>query len=341
MSSAERNHPPQTAMHFSTAADGTVQCVLCPHNCAIPDQCKGLCRVRENREGTLYSLNYGQITARALDPIEKKPLYHYYPGTSVFSMGTFGCNFHCQFCQNWHISQGTPPTEYFTPEEAVSEALFYRDTHNCVGIAYTYSEPIVWYEYVLATAKLAHQAGLKNILVTNGYIQERPLLELLPWIDGINIDLKAFTESFYDDLCNGSLEPVKQSVLRVFGECHLELTVLLIPGKNDGPEELEQLTEWIAAISPTIPVHFSRYFPHYKLNLPPTPVASLERAQRIAQRRLKYVYIGNVPGHQGVNTICSHCGAELINRKSAVQILNLTEDHKCKKCGAPIDLRTG
>jgi pyruvate formate lyase activating enzyme len=340
MNNMEKNHSPQTALYYNPKNDGTVQCMLCPHSCIIHDSGKGLCQVRENRGGKLYSLNYGQITARALDPIEKKPLYHFHPGSSVFSIGTFGCNFHCQFCQNWHISQGSPPTEFFTPEQSVEEALFYKDTHKCIGIAFTYSEPVVWYEYLLDTARLAKAAGLKNIMVTNGYIQNQPLQELLPWIDAVNIDLKAFTEEFYQDLCQGRLDPVKQTVLDVYGKCHLELTVLLIPGKNDSTEELEILTEWISAISPSIPVHFSRYFPHYKMHIPPTPIESLERAYRTARKKLRYVYIGNVPGHQGVNTVCYNCGEELITRKGTVHRQHLTNQHKCSRCGAMLDLES-
>ena len=341
MSSTGRTQQLYEAQYYCSAGNSAVQCELCPHCCVIPDQNRGKCRVRENRNGVLYSLNYGQVTARALDPIEKKPLYHYYPGSTVYSLGTYGCNFHCQFCQNWHISQDSPPTEFFSSEESVAEALFYQDTHKCIGVAYTYSEPIVWYEYLLDTSRLAVKAGLKNILVTNGYIQNEPLQKLLPLFDAMNIDLKAFSDTFYQELCGGSLEPVRRTVKTVYDHCHLELTVLLIPGKNDSPDELDRMTDWIASISPEIPVHFSRYFPHYKMHLPATPIDSMERAYRIARKKLTYVYIGNVLGHQAVNTFCPNCGVELVNRKGAVQMVRLSPSNTCSDCGHGINIKNG
>jgi pyruvate formate lyase activating enzyme len=218
-----------------------VQCLLCPHECRIASGKKGLCQVRFNKDGKLQLQNYGQVTATALDPIEKKPLKKYYPGQKVFSLGTFGCNFSCDFCQNWKISQGERPESiYLSPEEAVKKARELVQFGN-IGIAYTYSEPLMWFEYLLDTAKLVHEEGLKNILVTNGYINQEPLKELLPYLDAVNLDIKSFNEEFYHKLCGGSLFPV-QSNAKVFSEnCHLEITTLLIPGLNDSVEEIEKL----------------------------------------------------------------------------------------------------
>lgn len=271
-----------------------IQCLLCPHVCTIPAGKTGLCRVRFNDQGELKLINYGKVTAAALDPIEKKPLKRYMPKSRVFSLGTFGCNFTCGFCQNWKIAQQEgPPYHCLSPREAVVKALELEPFGN-IGIAYTYSEPLMWFEYVLETAKLARQNGLKNILVTNGYINSRPLKELLPYLDAVNLDIKSFSEGFYQDVCQGKLQPVLDNA-RLFAEsCHLEITTLLVPGLNDSTQEIKELASWIASINEHIPLHLSRYFPNYRFNFPPTPVEKMYEAKKTAEQYLKHVFVGNL-----------------------------------------------
>ena len=240
--------------------------------------------------------NYGQITSSALDPLEKKPLKMYQPGQKIFSLGTFGCNLDCGFCQNWTIARGeAPPTAYLSPEAAVERALSLVPFGN-VGIAYTYSEPLMWFEYVLDTARLARKAGLKNILVTNGYINPKPLAVLLPFIDAVNLDIKAYTDGFYQEVCKGTLPPVLKSAKLFQQNCHLEVTTLLVPGLNDGVEEIRQLARWLAEIDRKIPLHLSRYFPNYRIQLPPTPLKTMKRAAEAAKEILDNVFLGNVSG---------------------------------------------
>lgn len=285
------------AMYFNKIEDGKVHCFLCPHNCVIRPEALGACRARKNIGGELYSLNYGKLTAAAMDPIEKKPLYHFYPGSHVLSVGTFGCNLKCSFCQNWQIAHEASDTDDAadaTPDWLVDKALEYMDRGN-IGIAYTYNEPSIWYEFVLETCRKAKAKGLRNILVTNGFIGKAPLEELLPYVDAMNIDVKAFTADFYRDICKASLEHVKETVLLAAGKCHVELTTLVIPDLNDSMEEISELSRWIASISPEIPLHLSRYFPNYKLlDKPPTPKETLMKAKEEARKHLTYVYVGNV-----------------------------------------------
>ncbi len=321
---------------FNVRENRFIECTLCPHQCLIPPESTGRCRVRKNINGTLVSLNYGRISAEALDPIEKKPLYHFYPGSTVYSIGTYGCNMHCLFCQNWPISQGTPSTKSMSLDQAVQAALSYKDRCNCIGIAYTYSEPVVWHEYVLDTAQAASGAGLKNIYVSNGFIQQEPLKQIIPWIDAMNIDLKAYTEDFYQEMCSARLDPVKDTILYAADRCHLELTVLIIPGKNDSLEEIQRMTDWISAMDSEIPVHFSRYFPQYKLSIPPTSVETMEKAYEIARQKLDYVYVGNIPGHRGMNTYCPSCAKELIRRTGEMDTVDRLSHGICPQCGKTI-----
>ena len=319
------------AAYYETRDDGKVGCRLCPHHCVIADGRTGLCRARRNRGGTLYSEIYEQVTSVAMDPIEKKPLYHFHPGTSILSLGTRGCNFACQFCQNWSISQGEASTSRLTAEAAVAAAC----REGSVGIAYTYNEPLIWLEYVLETAQLARQSGLANVLVTNGYIEPEPLDELLLFIDAINMDIKSIRPDFYQRLCRGTLEPVLANAKTVVGRTHLEVTTLIIPGHNETDEEFEELSAWIAdELGPDVPVHLSAYFPRYKLQASPTPAATLERARGIFARRLRHVYLGNVAASQGASTVCHACGAELIVRRGyATRVVGL-RDGCCAACGA-------
>ncbi|MGI6588458.1 MAG: AmmeMemoRadiSam system radical SAM enzyme [Peptococcia bacterium] len=271
-----------------------VQCLLCPHGCVIHEGGQGRCRVRKNVAGKLYLLNYGQVTAMALDPIEKKPLKRFFPGKQVFSLGTFGCNLACSFCQNWQIAhQKEVVTHFLAPKEAVAQAQKLLPLGN-VGIAYTYSEPLMWFEYVLETAKLAKEADLKNILVTNGYLNPKPLKELLPFIDAVNLDIKAFTQGFYQKLCQGRLEPVLHSAKLFAQECHLEITTLLIPQKNDNLEEIANLAQWIANLDRKIPLHLTRYFPNYKLQISATTRETMQKVKKVAEKYLDYVYLGNI-----------------------------------------------
>jgi len=280
------------ALYYEKLGSKIVRCRLCPHECTIAEGKKGNCGVRANYDGTLFSLVYGKTTGIALDPIEKKPLYHYHPGESILSLGTKGCNFHCDFCQNWHISQVLDaPADDITPEEIIGKAK----ALGSFGIAYTYNEPFIWYEFVLDTAKLAKKGGLENVLVTNGFVNTAPLEEMLPFIGAMNIDLKSMNQEFYKKVCKGSLKPVLDAIKRSAKSCHIELTMLLIPTLNDSEDEIERLVDWVCEnLGPSVPLHFSRYFPCYKMTLPPTPLETLEKAGMIAKKRLKYVHLGNV-----------------------------------------------
>jgi len=272
-----------------------------------------------------------------MDPIEKKPLYHYYPGSWILSLGTVGCNLRCGFCQNWQIAHGEPPTVELEPQKAVDLALEQQAKgYNCTGIAYTYSEPFMWYEYVYDTSVLAREAGLKNVLVTNGYVREEPLRKIMPYIDAMNIDVKGFTDQYYKENCVGHLEPVKRTVEIAQAECHVEITTLLVPGLNDSPEEIMELVDWVSGLNPDLPVHFSRYFPNYQFDLPATPVETMQRAYRIAKEKLAYVYLGNLGDTKTQQTYCPRCGAPVIKRSGyATETVGL-EQGACCKCGKPI-----
>jgi len=274
--------------------NGFTRCLLCPHECLIIEDNTGLCRARKNISGELFSLSYGKLACVNLDPIEKKPLKHFYPGTKIMSFGSFGCNFRCSFCQNWQISQSDEsiiPLQELSSEEASKLAL----TQNSIGAAYTYNEPLINFEWVLETAQKVKSKNGKNVLVTNAYANPQPLDDLLGFIDAANIDVKAFTESFYRKYCGGSLRKVIGSVEKFAQKSvHIEITTLLIPGENDSVEEISKLVDWLAGINAEIPLHFSKYFPSYKLELEPTPIDILQRAADIASKKLKYVYLGNV-----------------------------------------------
>jgi len=282
------------AMFYEKIEDLKVHCRLCPHNCVIKPGGIGLCRARQNIGGELYSLNYARIASISIDPIEKKPLYRFHPGTNILSAGTFGCNLKCSFCQNWTIAHTDVPTIEVQPDELVEKAVESLESGS-IGIAYTYNEPSIWYEYVYDTAVLARQKGLANVMVTNGFISKEPLERLLPYIDAMNIDLKAFTASFYKDICKATIDNVKETIKLAAGKCHVEVTTLVIPDLNDSIEEIGELSEWLSSVSPNIPLHLSRFFPNYKMqDRPQTPVNTLKRARDRALVNLKYVYIGNV-----------------------------------------------
>ncbi|MCX7708667.1 MAG: AmmeMemoRadiSam system radical SAM enzyme [Clostridia bacterium] len=284
----------QLADYFDKIEESKVHCYLCPHNCVIkPDQL-GACRARKNVNGELYSLNYGKVTSVSMDPIEKKPLYNFYPGSNILSVGTFGCNLKCSFCQNWEIAHDTPESAEITPLNLANKAAELVPQGN-IGIAYTYNEPSIWFEFVYDTCKAAKEKGLVNVLVTNGFISQEPLEDLLPFVDAMNIDVKAYTASFYQDICKATLDDVKRTVEIAAKECHVELTTLVIPELNDAIEEITEMTQWIASISKDIPLHLSRFFPNYKMqDRPPTPKETLVKAREAALKHLNYVYLGNV-----------------------------------------------
>jgi pyruvate formate lyase activating enzyme len=285
------------ALFYEKIEGGAVRCSLCPHRCRIPQDSRGICGVRKNLGGSLYSLNYGEITSIGVDPIEKKPLNRFHPGTFILSVGSAGCNLRCPFCQNHSIARVKPEeihTHHADSDDIVAKAVSLRNRGN-IGIAYTYNEPTVWYEFVYETAVKAKEKGLLNVLVTNGFIEKEPLEQILPYIDAMNIDLKAYNDKFYRELVKGGLEEVKGTISRSAGHCHVEVTTLVIPGWNDSPEEMEEMAVWLASLSPDLPLHLSRYFPHYEMtDRPPTPLATLQELKRVAGRHLNYVYLGNV-----------------------------------------------
>ncbi len=316
-----------------------VQCELCPKMCVIAPGQSGECRVRINIDGILRTVVYGYPCAIHIDPIEKKPLFHFLPGTGILSIATAGCNLHCRNCQNWEISQANPEDTqamFAPPQRLVQLAQQY----NCPSIAYTYTEPIVYYEYTLDTAKLAEENGLRSVLVTAGYINPEPWKNLLQYTDAANIDLKGVTEQFYRDVCSGTLKPVQQALLlAAAGGIELEVTNLVIPTLNDKPEQIRRLAGWLKAnLGGDIPLHFSGFYPQYKMrNLPPTSLQTLETARQIAMSEgLNYVYIGNVRSKEGENTYCPACKKLLIERTGYTIIRNRLKDGRCPDCGKEI-----
>ena len=301
------------AKYAQKLPDGRVQCLLCPHNCVIGEGKTGLCQTRVVKDGELWSRNYVVISGMSMDPIEKKPLFHFYPGHSILSVGTLGCNMRCYFCQNFNISQAYREgyknmTTRVEPEELSRVA----SQQSSIGVAYTYSEPTVWYEYVLDTARLVHEAGLKNVLVTNGLINTVPLKELIPYIDAVNVDLKAFNSEHYRRL-GGRLEIVKETIQRLFESgVHTEVTTLIVTGFNDRAEELEAAFQWLSSVSKDIPYHLSRYFPAYQAKKKATDTDFMKEMWKLSSRYLNYVYLGNMSGAS--NTVCPNCGHVLVER---------------------------
>jgi len=325
--------------YFTPLSGGEIQCELCPHRCRVSKGKRGLCRVMENREGKYYSLVYGNPCALHLDPIEKKPFFHVLPGTGSFSLATAGCNFQCKFCQNWEISQAYPEDVYsldVSTEMVVQKAK----EVNASSVAYTYVEPTIFFEYMLDIGQLVKKAGLLNVCHSNGFINPEPLRELCKVLDAANIDLKGFTERFYHELCSGDLNPVLETLKTLKKEkVHLEITNLVIPTKNDDVSSIREMCLWIKKeLGPETPIHFSRFYPLYKLkNLPPTPVSTLENACEIAiSTGLEYVYIGNVPGHKGENTFCPRCKRLIIKRTGFMVGEVHIKNGKCGYCGKPI-----
>ncbi len=314
---------------YELLSEGEIVCRLCPRQCRLASGGSGFCKVRTNQDGKLFTTNYGQISSIGLDPIEKKPLYHYYPGKPILSVGAIGCNLACRFCQNWQISREKSDTQAMTPEGLVDLADKLRHREENIGVAYTYSEPGVWYEFLMDAMPLVREAGLKNVLVTNAYLEPEPWSSLLKWTDAANIDLKGFDDAYYHRLCMGELKPVLDNIKAAVGKIHLELTTLILPGENDRPEHIRKLAQWIAALDPEIPLHLSRYYPNYQMTNPATPVETMEESSAIAKEFLKHVYLGNV-GRVN-HTYCPECGYLIAERDGTrTRIFN---KNICRECG--------
>ena len=313
--------------------DNSVSCLLCPHECSIKDGKVGICSVRKNESGVLIPLTYGRPSSIQLDPIEKKPLYHFLPGSKILSIGTSGCNFSCGFCQNWSLVKSDIPHSFLPPEDLPTLA----QKHSSIGIAYTYNEPLIWYEYILDAGKAVKEAGLRNVLVTNGFINPEPLDQILPLIDAINIDLKSIDPSFYKKICKGELEPVKETIRRSHDSCLIEVTNLIIPNENDSEDQIKRLVEFIAGIDQNIPLHFSRYFPHRGFSSPPTSPDKLLRAYEIAKTMIHYVYLGNMAADVGQNSLCPHCNALVIERQGYFVKIKKLEGATCGNCGSKLN----
>jgi pyruvate formate lyase activating enzyme len=325
---------------YEKLSNDRVRCRLCAHRCAIPDGKKGICQVRENRSGTLYTLVYGRAIAQHVDPVEKKPLFHFYPGTTAYSIATPGCNFRCRWCQNWEISRMVREHHLIMGEEASPEQVVAAAQRaGCRSIAYTYTEPTIFFEYAYDIARLAHEAGLANIYVTNGYMTEETLKAFHPYLDVANVDLKAFRDETYRQYVGARLQPVLDSlkVMKRLG-IWLEVTTLVVPGINDDPAEMRDAASFVAQeLGMETPWHISRFFPAYEMaDSPPTPVSTLQRAREIGlEAGLKYVYVGNVPDDGSQDTICLGCGRVLI-RRDGFAITNRIRNGRCPDCGASI-----
>ena len=321
------------ASYYEPRGDGKLRCLLCPNFCVIADGKQGTCRIRSNRGGTLYADAYGEVVSLSIDPIEKKPLYHFYPARPILSTGPNGCNFRCGFCQNSTISQKKVMTRTVTPEQLAEMA----SKNGSIGIAYTYTEPFIWFEYIRDAGILVHDRGLKNVLVSNGYVNEEPLRELLPVIDAMNVDVKSMNPEFYSKICGGRLEDVLRTVEIASGSCHVEITNLIITNHNDTVEDFEKLTDWIASVDPSIPLHFSRYFPQYKFTEPETSVETLRTAYETAKSKLDYVYVGNIAMEGTSDTCCPNCGSTLVERSYYSVNISGIKDGTCASCGAKTD----
>jgi pyruvate formate lyase activating enzyme len=327
------------ALFYEKLEGGRVKCALCPWECTVPDGRRGNCNVRENQGGVYRSLVYGRVCAAHVDPIEKKPLFHFLPGTQAFSIATAGCNVECQFCQNWDISQALPedlPATRMSPDQVVAAA----QEAGSKTIAFTYSEPTIFYEFMLDTATAAKKAGVHAVTISNGFIRREPMERLCEVISAIKIDLKGFTEEFYKKQVRGELKPVLETIKAIHGKgVHLELVTLLIPGLNDSEKEVRELSRWVVDnVGPDVPAHFSRFHPAYKMtNLPQTPKQTVIRAREVAvDEGVHYAYVGNMSGHPYESTYCHACGKKLIERYAFYSGKPEIKDGKCAFCGAAV-----
>lgn len=316
------------AQYYRKLAHEKVMCNLCPHNCVISEGEFGKCRVRQNQEGILIAMSYGKISSYGIDPVEKKPLYHFYPGKKIVSFGSFGCNLSCKFCQNHEISQWIGEGIQITPQDLISKSLEIPDS---IGIAATYNEPSIQFEFLMDLFELNAKLKKKNVMVSNGYIEMSPLSELAMVVDAFNIDLKGYTNDFYKGVCGGTLEPVLRTIDYLYDRSHLEMTFLLIHGLNDKADEMEDMFRRIGSISKEIPLHISRYFPNYKMDLPSTSYEAVLKAQELAKRYLNHVYVGNAPGIDN-DTNCQSCGYTLVKRSDGVISIHFQDD-RCPSCG--------
>ncbi len=325
------------AKYYETLEGNKVRCLLCPRQCVIPDGGSGFCLIRKNVGGKLYTTTYGELSSANYDPVEKKPLYHFYPSSNIFSIGTNGCNLDCKSCQNWEIARRVTPRQSISFEDLVKLAGQY----GSIGVAYTYNDPIVWFEYVKDAARVIKDAGLVNVMVTNGNINMDALKELLPFMDAFNVDLKGMDKGFYErfsSMPNANVWSVCEEIKRA-GK-HLELTKLIVPGFDEfTPEYFERFGKWVSEnLGENVPLHYSRFFPAYKLlDTTPTPVDVIDMAYKVTKQYLNYVYVGNVMDETRESTYCPKCGQMLVKRKGYdVQVL-FTKDGKCPKCGRPVD----
>jgi len=331
--------PAFEARYYVSLGDKRIRCELCPRNCTVADLERGFCGDRENRDGTYYSLVYGRVSTMHNDPVEKKPFFHFLPGTEAFSLATAGCNFRCKFCQNWQIAQARPE-ELESVDASPADIVKYAKSYNSASIAFTYNEPTVFNEYVYDISALAKQNGIHPIVISNGYIEKKPLTALCGVISAMKIDLKAYNEKYYREVCSGHLKPVLNSISTLAEKgVWREIVYLVVTGLNDNEKEIREMSAWLIKNSgPLTPLHFSRFYPNYKLeNLPPTPVAILERCRQAAMAEgLKYVYIGNVNGHEGENTSCHNCGKVIIRRVGFKIVKYYIEKGKCSFCKTKI-----
>jgi pyruvate formate lyase activating enzyme len=325
------NQSDREAMYYDTPADSVVQCRLCPLECRLPSGAAGVCRSRKNKGNRMILTTYGSVSVMHLDPMEKKPLYHFLPGKPVLSLGNNGCNLKCAFCQNWQLSQTPLTAQNMTPKDIVKQANACR----APAVAFTYAEPLVWYEFVLDTCRLLKENGIKTVLVSNGFINEAPFLELRSVVDALNIDIKSMDDSFYRRLCKGSLKPVLKTCVLAAETCHVEITNLIIPGENDSDDNFHRLASFIRDnLGENTPLHLSRYYPAYQMNVPATPEKTVMHASAIARQYLNFVYVGNLPTVSANSTYCPKCRHCLIDRSGyGVNLISVSPGGTCPSCG--------
>ncbi len=323
------------AIYFDELENSVLECLLCPHHCKIKPGDAGICGARMNRNGMLYSLNYGELTSIGMDPVEKKPLYHYRPGKSVLSVGSWGCNMKCPHCQNWSIATKRPRHIQLVKP---TQLLRIIESEESWGVAFTYNEPTVFFEFILDTARVAAKTGIETLLITNGYIESDPLELLVQSVSAMNIDLKGWNDEYYLKELGAKKEYVLRTIERaVEVGVHVEITTLLVTGKNDSLEELEEEFKWLSSLSKDIPIHLTRYYPAHKAEMPPTDIKRMKEAREIAKKYLNYVYLGNISETEGGNTYCPECGALLVERKGySIELVKLDEKGRCSECGKEI-----